>query len=58
MSKKLPGKALAEFEANRDVWHEVLDSVWDIKAGGGKRSNIKSKSYAIRLGLPSCGGTT
>lgn len=31
MGKKLPGKALAKFEAKRDVWQEVLDSVREIK---------------------------
>lgn len=35
MTKKLTGKALAEFEAERDVWQEVLDGVKEIKAGGG-----------------------
>lgn len=34
MSKKLSGKALAKFEANRNVWHEVLDGVREIKAEG------------------------
>ncbi len=37
MRKKLSGKALAEFEAKRDVWQEVLDGVREIQAGGGKR---------------------
>jgi putative transcriptional regulator len=36
MSKKLTGRALAEFEAGRDVWQEVLDGVREIKAGGGR----------------------
>ncbi len=36
MDKKLAGKALAKFEAHRDVWQEVLDGVGKIKAGGGK----------------------
>jgi hypothetical protein len=35
MWKKLTGKALATFEAKRDVWQEVLDGVREIKAGGG-----------------------
>jgi hypothetical protein len=38
MSKKLTGKALAKFEAERDVWQEVLDGVREIKAGKGKRA--------------------
>lgn len=37
MRKKLTGRALAKFEASRDVWEEVLDGVRQIKAGGGKR---------------------
>ncbi len=32
MSKKLTGKALSNFEAQRDVWQEVLDGVREIKA--------------------------
>lgn len=36
MSNKLPGKALAKFEAGREVWYEVLDDVREIKVGGGK----------------------
>jgi len=31
MSKKLTGRALAELEANRDIWQEVLDGVREIK---------------------------
>jgi putative transcriptional regulator len=37
MSKKLTGKALAKFEAKRNVWQEVLDGVREIKAEKGKR---------------------
>ena len=35
MSRKLKGKALEKFEAERDVWQEVLEGVREIKAGGG-----------------------
>jgi hypothetical protein len=42
MSKKLDGKPLAKFEAERDVWQEVLEGVREIKAGGGKRTIPKS----------------
>lgn len=35
MGKKLTSKALAKFEAKRDVWQEVLDGVREIKARGG-----------------------
>lgn len=45
MSKKLTGKALAKFEAKRDVWLEVMDGVREIKAGGGKRTTATPKSH-------------
>jgi hypothetical protein len=35
MRKNLTGKALAEFEAERDLGQEVLDAVREIKAGDG-----------------------
>lgn len=40
MSKKLTGKALAKFEAKRNVWQEVLDGVREIK--GWRRQECKS----------------
>ena len=49
MSKKLTGKALAQFEAKRDVWQEVRDGVREIKAGGGKRKRIEAKSYVVQF---------
>ncbi len=49
MSKKLTGRALAELEANRDVWQEVLDGVREIKAGGGKV--VESPSPIVRARL-------
>lgn len=52
-SKKLTGKALAEFEAGRDVWQEVLDSVREIKAGGGKRKKVEPKSHVVSVRLRS-----
>lgn len=48
MNKKLGGKALAKLEAKRNVWQEVLDSVREIKAGGGKRTKIAAKSPGRR----------
>jgi len=39
--KKLSAKALAKFEAERDVWREVLNSVWEIKAGRGSGQRLK-----------------
>lgn len=53
MAKKLKGKALAQFEASRDVWQEVLDGVREIKAGGGKRTKVKSQSQVVRVRLNS-----
>ena len=47
MSKKLTGKALAKFEAKRDVWHEDLDGVREIEAGGRKRKRIEAKSCVV-----------
>jgi len=53
MGKKLTGKALADFETKRNVWQEVLDSVREIKAGGGKRTNVETKSYVVRVRIKS-----
>ena len=44
MAKKSTGKALEKFEAERDVWQEVLDGVREINAGGGKRTKVEAKS--------------
>jgi putative transcriptional regulator len=44
MSKKLTGRALADFEAGRDIWQEVLDGVREIKAGGGRRVEAEPPS--------------
>ena len=53
MVKKLTGEALAKFEAERDVWQEVLDGVREIKAGGGKRTKVEAKSHIVRVRLKS-----
>ena len=53
MGKKLTGKALAKFEAERDVWKEVLEGVKEIKAGGGKRSKVQPMSPVVDLRLRS-----
>jgi putative transcriptional regulator len=53
MGKKLTGKALAEFEAKRDVWQEVLEGVREIKAGGGKRTTAVPESRIVRARLKS-----
>lgn len=49
MAKKLTGRALAKFEAERDVWQEVLDGVREIKAGKGKRKKVDAKSRIVRV---------
>lgn len=49
MDKKLTGKALAKFEAERDVWQEVLEGVREIKAGGGKRTKVQPQSNVVRV---------
>ena len=53
MGKKLTGKALAKFEAERDVWKEVLEGVKEIKAGGGKRAKVRPTSLVVDLRLKS-----
>ena len=53
MSKKLTGRALATFEAERNIWQEVLDSVREIKAGGGKRRGVEPRSPIVRARLRS-----
>lgn len=53
MVKKLTEKALEKFEAERDVWQEVLDGVREIKAGGGKRTKVEAKSHIVRVRLKS-----
>ena len=50
---KLTGKALEKFEAERDVWQEVLEGVREIKAGGGKRTRVEAKSHIVRVRLKS-----
>ena len=53
MSKKLTGRALARFEAGRDVWQETLDATRDIKAGRGKRVSVEPRSPVARARLKS-----
>lgn len=53
MGKKLTGKALAKFEAERDVWQEVLDGVQEIRSGGGKRKSVEADSQVVRVRLKS-----
>ncbi len=51
MSKKLNRRALAKFEAGRNVWQEVLDGVREIKAGGGRRTVVEPRSPIVRARL-------
>ena len=53
MSKKLTERALARFEAGRDVWQEVLDGARAIKAGKGKRVKVQPRSPIVRARLKS-----
>ena len=53
MGKKLSDKKIAEFEADRDVWQEVLDGVREIKAGGGKRTTVEANSHVVRIRMKS-----
>jgi putative transcriptional regulator len=53
MGKKLTGKALAKFEAERDIWQEVLDGVREIKGGGGRRTEVDAKSQVARVRMKS-----
>jgi putative transcriptional regulator len=53
MSKKLTGRALARFEAERDIWQEVLGGVREIKAGRGKRFKVEPRSPILRARLKS-----
>ena len=51
MSKKLTGRALARFEAGRNIWQEVLEGVGQIKAGRGKRFEAQPRSPIVRARL-------
>ncbi len=53
MGKKLTDKALAKFEAERDVWQEVLDGVREIKGGSGRRTKVDAKSQVARVRMKS-----
>ena len=53
MSKKLTGRALARFEAPRDIWREVLDGVREIRGGRGRRTQVEARSPVVRARLKS-----
>jgi putative transcriptional regulator len=49
----LTGRAVARYEAERDIWQEVLDGVREIKAGRGKRFKVEARSPILRARLKS-----
>lgn len=51
MAEKLTGAALAKFEAERDVWQEVLEGVREIQAGGGRRTEVEPASRIVQVRL-------
>ena len=54
MSKKLTSKELAKIEAERHVWQEVLESVEELRQGGGKRTTVPTNivvDIRLRSGL-------
>lgn len=53
MNKKLSERKIAELEAGRDIWKEVLEGVHEIKSGGGKRHTFIPKTQAARARLKS-----
>ena len=53
MAKRLTGKALSEFESGRDTWQEVMDSVNEIRSGGGRRVSLEPSSPIVRTRLKS-----
>src|SRR5512134_3695555 len=53
MTKKLSARALAQLEAERDIWQEVLDGVQEIKAGRGRRASVEPRSPIVRARLKS-----
>ena len=53
MTKKLTGRELARFEADRDIWQEVLDGAREIKAGRGKRTSVEPSSPIVSARLKS-----
>jgi putative transcriptional regulator len=53
MSRKLTGKALAKFEAQRDIWQEVLAGAREIKSKRGSRAEVEPRSLVLRARLKS-----
>lgn len=46
--RKLTGPEFEEFEAGRDVWQEVVESVEAIRSGRGKRVRVEPRSPVVR----------
>ena len=53
MTKKLTKRELAQLEAGRDIWQEVLDGASEIKPGRGKRTSAEPRSPIVRARLTS-----
>ncbi len=53
MTKKLSKKELEKLEETRDVWQEVLESIEEIRKGGGKRTHIAPMPRVIEIRLRS-----
>ena len=52
MREKLTGKALAKFEAKRDIWQEVLDGVREIKGWWRKKRTSFTYDSSRNCTLP------
>ena len=53
MGKQLTSKTLANFEANRDVWQELLEGVREIKAGKRKQRQLRPSLNVVRVRIRS-----
>jgi putative transcriptional regulator len=53
MGKKLSKKELDELEESRNVWQEVLESIEEIRQGGGKRSHVVPAPNVVEIRLKS-----
>jgi len=53
MNKKLSKKEVNELEGSRKVWQEVLESIEEIRQGGGKRSHVVPAPNVVEIRLKS-----
>ena len=44
-------EVLAKLQAERDIWQEVLGGIREIKAGGGRRTQVEPRSQVGRVRL-------